>query len=138
MITHDLAIIAQNCERLLVMDHGQLVEEGSCRDIFSKPAHPYTAKLMAAVSTIDAPAPDHRNTGEAVQMVLGAEQLGVRFRDRRRGARGEFVAVQPLDLSIGAGESLAVVGESGSGKTSLVRAIAGLLPRTCGTVTFSF
>jgi peptide/nickel transport system ATP-binding protein len=68
--------------------------------------------------------------------VLSVEQLGVRFRDRRRGASGEFVAVQPLDLSIGAGESLAIVGESGSGKTSLARAITGLLPRTRGTVTF--
>ena len=136
MITHDLAVISQNCERLLVMDHGHLVEEGNCREIFSKPAHPHTARLLAAVSRIDGPAPALRSTTEALPAVLSVEQLGVRFRDRRRGASGEFVAVQPLDLSIGAGESLAIVGESGSGKTSLARAITGLLPRTRGTVTF--
>ena len=133
MITHDLAVIAQSCDRLLVMDHGRLVEQGSCRDIFSKPAHPHTARLMAAVTRIDAPAPEHPSTTEAI---LSVKQLGVRFRDRRRAAGGEFVAVQPLDLSIGAGESLAIVGESGSGKTSLARAIAGLLPGTRGTVAF--
>jgi peptide/nickel transport system ATP-binding protein len=133
MITHDLALISQNCERVLVMDHGQLVEEGRCDAVFSKPAHPHTARLLASVSRIDAAAPE-RGTTEDSKPVLEVSQLGVTFRSRRRGER--FVAVQPLDLSIAAGESLAIVGESGSGKTSLARAIAGLLPDTSGTVTF--
>jgi len=133
MITHDLALISQNCERVLVMDHGKLVEEGRCDAVFSKPAHPHTARLLASVSRIDAPAPAHGATEDS-KPVLEVSQLGVTFRSRKRGER--FVAVQPLDLSIAAGESLAIVGESGSGKTSLARAIAGLLPNMSGTMTF--
>ena len=133
MITHDLALISQNCERVLVMDRGQLVEEGRCDAVFRKPAHPHTARLLASVSRIDAPAPEHYAT-ENLKPVIEVHQLGVTFRSRRRGEK--FVAVQPLDLSIGAGESLAIVGESGSGKTSLARAIAGLLPDMSGTMTF--
>jgi len=136
MISHDLAVIAQNCERLLVMDQGRLVEEGACSEIFSHPADPHTIKLLASVSRLDARAPAPRNITEAPRTVLSVQQLGVSFRDRRRGAGGEFVAVQPLDLSIDAGESIAIVGESGSGKTSIARAIAGLAQRTRGSVTF--
>ena len=136
MITHDLAVIAQNCERLLVMDHGNLIETGRCEDIFKKPAHPHTAKLIASVSRIDASPPGPRNKDAAEKPVLGVTQLGVSFRDRRRGARGKFVAVQPLNIEIAAGETLAIVGESGSGKTSLARAVAGLTPRSCGSVEF--
>jgi ABC-type glutathione transport system ATPase component len=136
MISHDLAVIAQNCERLLVMDQGRLVEEGACSEVFSQPADPHTAKLLASVSRLDARAPVPRSTTEAARKVLSVKQLGVSFRARRRGAGGEFVAVQPLDLSIDAGEAIAIVGESGSGKTSIARAIAGLLQRTRGSVTF--
>jgi ABC-type glutathione transport system ATPase component len=136
MITHDLAVIAENCERLLVMDHGRLIEEGSCSEVFANPSQAHTAKLLASVSRIDATPPRPRDLAEAGQLVLGVNKISVSFNDRRRGARGEFVAVQPLDLSIDAGESLAIVGESGSGKTSLARAIAGLLPQTRGSVVF--
>lgn len=133
MITHDLAVISENCERVLVMDQGRLVEEGSCTEVFGHPAHPHTMRLLASVSRVDAEAPQ-RIRAVDTQLVLDVKQLGVSFRDRRRG--GRFIAVQPLDLSIETGESLAIVGESGSGKTSIARAIAGLLPETSGSVTF--
>ena len=133
LITHDLAVIAQNCERLLVMDHGRLIEEGSCSEVFANPSQAHTAKLLASVSRIDASPPE---PPETAQPVLGLKKISVSFKDRRRGARGELVAVRPLDLSIDAGESVAIVGESGSGKTSLARAIAGLLPQTSGSAVF--
>jgi peptide/nickel transport system ATP-binding protein len=133
MITHDLAVISQSCDRVLVMDQGRLIEEGNCKDVFSKPRHPHTTRLLASVSRIDAEAPEPCNTNDA-QTVLKVQQLGVSFRDRRRG--GKFVAVQAMDMSINSGESLAIVGESGSGKTSLARAIAGLLPGASGSITF--
>lgn len=133
MITHDLAVISQNCERVLVMDQGRLVEEGVCKEVFGKPSHPHTATLLAAVSRIDAAPPKGRSTGPA-EAILEVKNLGVSFRGRRH--TGNFVAVQPMDLTIASGESLAIVGESGSGKTSLARAIAGLLPGTSGTVIF--
>jgi peptide/nickel transport system ATP-binding protein len=133
MITHDLAVISQNCERVLVMDQGSVVEEGNCRDVFSSPAHPHTVRLLASVSSIDAEAPERGKT-EGEQSLLEVRQLGVSFPGPKRGSR--FVAVAPLDMSIAAGESLAIVGESGSGKTSLARAIAGLLPEINGTINF--
>jgi ABC-type glutathione transport system ATPase component len=136
MITHDLAVIAQNCERMLVMDRGRLIEEGSCREIFTNPAQAHTAKLVAAVARIDAPAPEQRSAAPGAQPVLSTEQLGVTFRGRRWRASKRFVAVHPLDFAIDAGETVAIVGESGSGKTSFARAMAGLSTGVSGSVAF--
>lgn len=136
MISHDLAVIAQNCERLLVMDDGRLIEEGRCSDVFAKPAHAHTQKLLAAVSRIDAAPPGPRATSETGPPVLATKHLGVSFKAGRRRGRVDLVAVQPLDFTIQAGESVAIVGESGSGKTSFARAIAGLIPHARGSVVF--
>ncbi len=138
MITHDLGVIAQSCRRMLVMDKGRLIEKGECKEVFARPAHPYTAKIIAAVSRIDAPGPVARSVSTSAKPVLEVRELCVSFRDRRRGrgAHCEFEAVRSLDMSVDAGETLAIVGESGSGKTSLARSIAGLLPGKSGSVTF--
>lgn len=136
MITHDLGVIAQCCQRLLVMDNGRLLEQGDCREVLQRPAHPHTATLISAVSRIDAPAPKRRQAGAGEKPLLEVHQLSLGYADRRRGRGGEFVAVQAFDMALAAGETIAVVGESGSGKTSLARSIAGLLPGKTGWVSF--
>jgi peptide/nickel transport system ATP-binding protein len=136
IITHDLGVIAQSCQRLLVMEKGRMLEQGECRAVLRRPAHPHTAKLISAVSRIDAPAPQTRQATPNEKPLLEVHQLSLGYADRRRGRGGEFIAVQEFDMSLAAGETIAVVGESGSGKTSLARSIAGLLPGKTGWVSF--
>lgn len=138
MITHDLGVIAQSCRRILVMDQGRLIETGESAAVLRSPEHPTTAKIIAAVSRIDAPGAALRRVSESVSPVLEVRQLCVSFRDQRHGwgARREFQAVRSLDMTLDPGETLAIVGESGSGKTSLARSIAGLLPGNSGSIIF--
>ena len=133
VITHDLGVIARSCQSILVMDQGRLIEEGATRDVIAQPKHPHTSKLMAAAPHLDTPPPVPRE-GPA-RTIVAVDKLRIRYRDRRRGGRGDFVAVESLDLEIREGETLAIVGESGSGKTSLARCIAGLLRGRSGSVS---
>ena len=126
LITHDLGIVAGRCDRMLVLDHGRLVESGNTAAIFAAPQHEHTAALLAAAPRLD--------RGEDLDAVAGDAVLGIDKAEVRYGRRVQ--AVRGLDLAIQTGETLAVVGESGSGKSSLVRAALGLVPLQSGTVTF--
>ena len=136
MISHDLAVISNVCERVLVMDHGELIEEGSRTDVLTRPIHRHTRKLIEAVPRLGARAPQPPPGLAAAESILEVSELSVSFADRRKGRRGRFVAVDALSLKLRVGETVAIVGESGSGKTSLARSIAGLLPGTSGSVSF--
>jgi peptide/nickel transport system ATP-binding protein len=130
LITHDLGVVAGYCERMLVLEDGRLVEQGATRDVFAAPAHEHTQALIAAAPRIDqAPAGPPRRGAE----VLVIESAKVVFRVPGEGA---LEAVRGVDLSLTAGETVAVVGESGSGKSSLVRAVLGLVPMRGGRVTY--
>lgn len=135
LITHDLGVVAGNCERILVMEKGRMLEEGKTRDVFAAPFHESTAKLLTASPRIDAPigvAPLPANAAE----VLNIDNVSVSFQERRAGRRKRLHVVRPIHLKVRAGETVAIVGESGSGKTSLARAVLGLLPTDSGTVSF--
>lgn len=137
LITHDLGVINQSCNRLLVMDKGGLIEQGECREVLAHPVQPYTVRIIGAVSRIDAPGPPLRSAAPDKVPALEVSKLCVSYRDQWRdsGAYSETEAVQSVDLFVDAGESLAIVGESGSGKTSLARSVAGLVPASSGTVS---
>ena len=137
LITHDLGVIAGNSDRLLVMDKGRIIEEGPTTQVFAAPRTERTVELLDAVRNLPCIAPGLRPAER--NAVLDLNELSVGYAEKRADrlwGRREFVAVQPLNLSIRPGETLAIVGESGSGKTSLVRAVLGLSPRRSGTVTF--
>ncbi len=134
LITHDLGVIAGNCERVLVMDRGRMIECGMTRAIYRSPTSPRTATLLAAALRIKskpliAPLPPDRAT------VLQVSGMSVSF--DKYGEEQRMNAVLPVSLSLREGETLAIVGESGSGKTTLARAILGLLPPDSGTVTLA-
>jgi oligopeptide/dipeptide ABC transporter ATP-binding protein len=134
LITHDLAVVAGNCERVIVMDKGCVVEEGETRAVFSRPVEKRTRALLSAAPSVNSPvmcAP----ASEDADPVLEIENLAVSFKERRSGRGKRLRAVKPLSLSLGERETLAVVGESGSGKTSLARATLGLLPADSGHVS---
>jgi peptide/nickel transport system ATP-binding protein len=132
LITHDLGVIAGNCERMLVMHRGRLLEQGSTKEVFRSPAQPETRAMLAAAATLDRLPPARPPDGAAM---LRVDRLEVSFRSRggwgKRGSRG---VVKGVTFSLVGGETLAVVGESGCGKSSLARAIAGLLPYDSGSV----
>ncbi|MDZ7645255.1 MAG: ABC transporter ATP-binding protein [Woeseiaceae bacterium] len=137
LITHDLGVVAGNCERLLVLEQGRPVEEGSTAAIFARPSHPATRAMLAAapaVAAIEPPEP----AGTATRLLRAAD-VDVHFYRRPAGAvwrREEIRAVRAASFDVTDGETVALVGESGSGKTSLVRGLLGLLPMAGGNVTF--
>lgn len=136
LITHDLAVVAGNCDELLMMDDGRLLEKGTTQKVFVAPAHQRTAKLIASSPRLDMTARISLLLPEQAPIVE-IDDLSVSFRERRRYRWGYLHAVRRLSLRLAAGETLSIVGESGSGKTSLARAVLGLVPRRSGTVKFA-
>ena len=134
LITHDMGIVAEAADRVIVLRAGDVVEAGTTAALFSRPQHPYTQQLLAAVPVLPDPGEqvvsDARQEGQAV---LSFEHASVVF-PPRHGAPA-FTAVKDASLTIMPGEVLGVVGESGSGKTTLGRAAAGLVPVSEGRVT---
>ncbi len=135
LITHDLGVIAGNCERLLVLDQGALVEEGATRDVFSAPVNEKTRALLSAAPSVRSPVQAPALREEAAD-VLHVDNISVRFRERRAGRGESLNAVRPMSFTLAEGETIALVGESGSGKTSLVRAVLGLVHPDSGSVSF--
>ncbi|MEI7410741.1 ABC transporter ATP-binding protein [Pectobacterium aroidearum] len=150
LITHDLAVVAEVADRVIVMQQGSLVEGGEARQILSAPTHPYTRKLLAAIPTAStrgkwlagtdplqngiAPssaslAADHASTDDTI--ALTADRIAVSFK-RPDGSRMQ--AVNQVSLQIKRGETLGIVGESGSGKTTLGKVILALQKPDSGEV----
>ena len=128
LITHDLHLVRRFADRVAVMEQGVLVEQGPVTDLFDRPQHAYTRKLLQS-QPVRCVAPV---AADAVTM-LQTEQLRVSYPVPVAGIRGwwrrgEFVAVHNASIRLLAGQTLGVVGESGSGKSTLAQAILGLLP----------
>jgi len=128
LITHDMGVVADMADEILVMKDGLTVEHGSADQIFNRPQHPYTQQLLAAVpklgSTTRRALPYNENAKPAP--VLKLENVTIAY--PKRGRIPEFVAAKNVSLEIYPGEILGLVGESGSGKTTIGRAAIGLIP----------
>ncbi|HEX3527190.1 MAG TPA: ABC transporter ATP-binding protein, partial [Thermoanaerobaculia bacterium] len=137
LITHDLGIVADTCDRVAVMHRGEVVETAEVDRLFSAPAHPYTRRLLASLPSACPPSPGEREGGAPL---LEAVRLSREFVVRRgllQRTQGVVRAVDRVDLTIRRGECLALVGESGSGKTTLGRCLIRLLEPTSGRVVFA-
>jgi peptide/nickel transport system ATP-binding protein len=128
LITHDMGVVADMADEILVMKDGHTVEHGSADQIFNRPAHPYTQQLLAAVPKLGTTARRTLPYNEKAlpQPVLKLENVTVAY--PKRGRIPEFVAAKNVNLEIYPGEILGLVGESGSGKTTIGRAAIGLIP----------
>lgn len=123
-ITHDLAVVAQVADDILVLRHGKKVEYGPVRQIITDPHEAYTRALVSVRSI------DHEEKAEA-PAVLSVQNVTARYPGTT------FDVLKNVSVDLPAGQTLAVVGESGSGKSTLARAITGLLPPAQGRITFA-
>jgi peptide/nickel transport system ATP-binding protein len=121
-ISHDLAVVAQMADRIMVLRYGELVEEAPTGEMLSNPKQPYTKSLWAVRSL--------RKEGEA-----GDEML-LRVQGVDAGYSPAAKVLDNITLEVPRGRTVALVGESGSGKSTLARVITGLLPPVAGSITF--
>ena len=133
-ITHDLGIVRKIADRVCVMTKGKIVETGPTKEIFANPQHPYTKHLLAAEPKGKPPAAD-----PGAKAVMTGKDMKVWFPIRRgffRKTVDHVKAVDGIDVTVRAGQTLGVVGESGSGKTTLGLALARMISST-GTINFN-
>ncbi|MGB3536997.1 MAG: ABC transporter ATP-binding protein [Mesorhizobium sp.] len=134
LITHDMGVVAEMADRVIVMRHGRMVEEGRAGDIFANPKAAYTRELLDAVPRMGGGAgrqeSTERPTAKETQ-VAAVSDLKVRF-DLHGGFFGRVTrrvhAVEGVSFALAPNETLALVGESGCGKSTTAKAIAGLVP----------
>ncbi len=132
LITHDMGVVADLADRVLVMKDGLTVEQGSADQIFNRPVHPYTQQLLAAVPKLGSVQSRKLVVASGAQPVLRLQDVTIEY--PKRGRVPAFTAAQGISLEIFPGEILGLVGESGSGKTTIGRAAIGLLPIKSGII----
>ncbi len=122
-ITHDLAVVAQISDDIMVLRHGKTVEYGTTKQIIEAPNEDYTRALVSVRQTKREEARDQSNT------LLKIDHISA-------GYANGFKVLHDVSMHLPKGQTLAIVGESGSGKSTLARVITGLLPPSEGTITF--
>jgi len=131
LITHDMGVVADMADEIMVMQSGHTVEHGTADQIFNRPTHPYTQQLLASVPKLGSTKMRVLEPSQAAaQPVLKLSNVTIEY--PKRGRIPAFVAVEDFSLEIFPGEIVGLVGESGSGKTTVGRASIGLLPIKSG------
>ena len=127
LITHNMGVVADMADRVVVMLKGEMVESGTVHQVLQRPEHPYTQRLLQAVpylgeSELDVAEPEKAD--DDADLALKAVDLSIDYVARGKAVR----AVHNANLEIAHGEIVGLVGESGSGKSTIAKAVLGLLP----------
>lgn len=134
LISHDLGVIRSLCDRAIVMNEGDIVEEGTTEALFENPKHEYTKRLLQAVPRIER---GQENESKKQVPLLSTKQLSVFYPMKSKrfwGKADKKQIVKEVSFQIKEGEIFGIVGESGSGKSTLAKAIVGLNTLTTGTM----
>jgi peptide/nickel transport system ATP-binding protein len=132
-VSHDLAVVAQMADHILVLRDGRMREVGTTERLLAAPQNEYTQSLLAAAR------PATRSAGMAgagAEVLLRVKGLSAGYGARGPGGKPAVTILEDIDLELKRGQAIGVIGESGSGKTTLARVIAGLLPPSTGTMEF--
>ena len=132
-VTHDLSVVAQIADRIIVLNDGLIMEQGTTQQIVERPTHDYTKKLMRAVrppprTTVETGA-IRDDTGAPATPVLEARGITAGY-----GKVKKKIVLWDVNLSVSSGRVVGVIGESGCGKSTLARVISGLLPQVSGEI----
>jgi len=132
-VSHDLAVVAQMADHILVLRDGCMREVGTTERLLAAPQNEYTQSLLAAAR----PATRSAGTvGAGAEVLLRVKGLSAGYGARGPGGKPAVTILEDIDLELKRGQAIGVIGESGSGKTTLARVIAGLLPPCAGTMAF--
>ncbi len=133
-VSHDLAVVAQIADRIVVLKGGETQETGTTDEILNNAKHPYTRELLAAFE------PKPRGAvgpaEPATAPLLRIEDLVAGYGQRQADGLPLVRAVEHVSLKVEKGRNLGIIGESGCGKSTLARAIAGILPASVGSIVF--
>lgn len=134
-ITHDFGVVAEIADRVIVMEKGNLVEQGAAKDVLKQPQHPYTKKLLAAVPKMRG---SDRARDEQPPVALDVRNLHKTYRSRSSflGRMREVKAVDDISFTLHRGETIGIVGESGSGKSSMGKVLMKLISADSGEIRF--
>jgi len=134
-VTHDLAVVAQIADHIVVLYAGEVQEHGSAEQVVNQPTHDYTRRLMRAVRPPPAAGQGDETLGEHKRDVpaLKVKDITAGYGRKRNGVP-EITVLRDVNVSIERGHTVGVIGESGCGKSTLARVMAGLLPAVHGQV----
>lgn len=134
-ITHDFGVVSEIADSVIVMERGNLVEQGSAADVLVNPKHPYTQRLIAAIPHMRE---DDRTAAEQSDIILEASKLTKTYHvgSGMFGRKRVVPALQEVSFTLKRGKTLGVVGESGSGKSSLGRVLMKLTDVDSGNIFF--
>ena len=134
-VTHDLAVVAQVADHIVVLYNGEIKEAGPVETIINKSEHPYTKRLMGAIKPLPKAGLGEEDTDDHLREVpvLDAKNIDAGY-GRKINGIPESMILKDVSVSIERGKTVGIIGESGSGKSTFARVLAGLLPPVNGNV----
>ncbi|SHO55983.1 ABC transporter ATP-binding protein [Vibrio quintilis] len=140
-VSHDLAVVAQVADKVVVLNHGEIKETNDIETILHAPAHPYTQELMQAASPV-------QNNGSVVlatasdksepkkEPLLSVRKLVAGYGRRNKMGIPEFPVLDDIRFKLWPGQAIGIIGESGSGKSTLAKTLVGMLPAALGNIKY--